>query len=605
MNSQQSTSSGGNILVVDDTPANLRFLSTTLPEQGYKVRSVLSGQMALTVAKSAPPDLILLDIKMPEMDGYEVCQRLKADPQTRDIPVIFLSALSDVVDKVRAFAVGGVDFISKPFEIEEVFIRVENQLKLRAAQQQVETLNAELEQRVIQRTAQLERESAERQKAQEQLLYLALHDSLTDLPNRAWLSNRLDQVLNRVQQQPDYQFTALLIDCDNFKAVNNSLGYIAGDNLLAAVARRLETCLQPIATIARIGSDEFAVLLETTELQDAIQLAERLQSEMSLPVQLGDYEVFVSLRIGIVVGSQAYERSEHLLRDAEVALSQARTEENSFYQVFDPSMYLRASNFLRLQTDLNLAIQRQEFQVYYQPIVSLTSGKIVGVEALVRWLNPSRGLVAPAEFIPVAEETGLIIAIDRWVLRHACLQLKEWQTRSLVSSSFKVNVNFAAKHFSQVNFVEIMDRTLQETGVEGRNLKIEITESTLLNRKTLVVNILEQLEALRIEVSIDDFGTGYSCLGYLDGLAVRTLKIDRCFINRISEANERANLEILRAIATLAHNLGKSVTAEGVETQQQLNHLKALNCEFAQGYLFSPPLDAQAVEELLATEPQY
>lgn len=594
----------GNILIVDDMPNNLRFLSSALTGQGYKVRGAIDGRMALTVAKAAAPDLILLDIMMPEMDGYEVCQQLKTDEQTCEIPVIFISALDDTLDKVKAFGVGGVDYITKPFQVEEVLVRVENQLSLRAAQAEIRNLNATLEIRVLQRTAQLEKEIAERQRVQEQLLHLALHDRLTGLPNRAWLMKRLEQVLNRAQQEPGYCFAVLFLDCDNFKAVNDSLGHLAGDNLLIAVARRLESCLYPAYTIARLGGDEFVILLEAISgAIDATRVAEQIHQDLALPFHLGDRQIFINASIGIVLGSQAYEQPDHVLRDADTAMYRAKAKGKARYQIFKPEMLALARSFLELQTSLRLAIERQEFVVYYQPIVSLAAEQIAAFEALVRWQHPDRGLLPPAEFIWAAEEMGLIIDIDRWVLRQACRQLKLWQRRYPACQHLQVSVNLSAKQLSCPDLISYIDRVLHETQLEGESLKLEITESAIMDSDESATVVLQALKARRIQIGIDDFGTGYSSLSYLHRLTVDMLKIDRSFVSRIGTTGE--NLEIVGAIASLAHNLGMAVTAEGVETQQQLAQLRDLGCEFGQGYVVSQPLDSsEATAILTARSPE-
>jgi len=589
----------GNILIVDDLPNNLRFLSSALTEQGYKVRGAIDGRMALTVAKAAVPDLILLDIKMPDMDGYEVCQSLKIDEQTCEIPVIFISALDDTLDKVKAFGVGGVDYITKPFQVEEVLARVENQLNLRAAQAEIRQLNATLELRVLQRTAQLEKEIAKRQRVQEQLLHLALHDVLTGLPNRAWLMKRLEQVIQRTQQEPGYLFAVLFLDCDNFKAVNDSLGHLVGDNLLIAAARRLESCLYPACTIARLGGDEFVILLEAISgLEDATRVAEQLHQDLMLPFHLDDRQIYINASIGIVLGSPIYEKPEHLLRDADTAMYRAKAKGKARYQVFRPEMLDRARSFLDLQTSLRLAIERQEFIVYYQPIVSLAAQRIVAFEALVRWQHPDRGLLSPAEFIQVAEEMGLILAIDRWVLRQACRQLKYWQCCHPACERLQVSVNLSAKQLSCSDLIPYIDRVLRENQLAGESLKLEITESAIMDSDRSTAFVLQELKARRIQVGIDDFGTGYSSLSYLHRLTVDMLKIDRSFVSRIGATGE--NLEIVAAIATLAHNLGMAVTAEGVETQQQLAQLRDLGCEFGQGYVVSRPLNSEGAIALLA-----
>jgi diguanylate cyclase (GGDEF)-like protein len=594
----------GNLLVVDDTPNNLRFLATTLGEQGYKVRSVTNGNMALTVAQAALPDLILLDIRMPEMDGYQVCQKLKANYKTKGIPVIFLSALDEALDKVQAFAVGGVDYISKPFQLEEVLARIENQLKLRAAQAEIQKLNSELEVRVIQRTAQLEREIAERQKVQEQLLHVACHDSLTGLPNRSWFVKQLAITLEKTKQNPDYLFAVLLVDCDRFKAINDSLGHACGDRLLISFARRLESCLNSASILSRLGGDEFIILLDKiNSIEEAINIVQQIHQEMIIPVQLEDYQVFINASTGIVLGNTDYQQPEHILRDADTAMHEAKTLGKSRYQIFDSQMHHRAISLLQLETDLRLALQSQEFIVYYQPIVSLSTGRISEFEALVRWMHPKRGLLYPAEFIAVAEESELIIPIDLIVLRQACHQLRIWQDLDLERFPLKISVNLSAKQFTQTNLIAKIDEILQETNLESRYLKIEITESAIIENDRIATEIIEQLKHRQIEISLDDFGTGYSSLSYLHRFPIDKLKIDRSFISRISETGE--NLEIVEAILTFAKNLGIAAIAEGVETEVQFEQLKAMGCHFAQGYYFSYPLDRQNAEKLIEKNPKF
>jgi diguanylate cyclase (GGDEF)-like protein len=588
------------ILIVDDTPNNLRFLSTTLTEYGYKIRSVTDGSMALTVAQAALPDLILLDIKMPGLDGYEVCQRLKANEKTREIPVIFLSALDEVLDKVKAFTVGGVDYITKPFQLEEVLARIENHLSLQAAREEIRQLNAELEERVRQRTAQLEQEIRERQQAQEELLYVALHDVLTGLPNRTWFMERLEQLLKQVNKKPGFRFAVLFLDCDRFRAVNDSLGHIVGDRLLISLARRLESRLRPGSTIARLGGDEFSILLEDIKnVNEVTQIAEDIHRELASPFQLNEYEVFSNVSIGIVVSDDNYEQPEHLLRDADAAMYQAKAKGKSCYQVFDLAMYDRAVNSLQLETDLRRGLERDELIPYYQPIVSLTANQIVGFEALVRWNHPQHGLVPPGKFIPIAEETGSIVPIDLCILRQACHQLRRWQDNGAVDRYVTISVNLSAKHFTSLKLLQQIDNILQATGLNGRNLKLEITESNIMVNAEVASQIIEQLKSREIELIVDDFGTGYSSLSYLHRLPIDTLKIDRSFVSRIGKNGE--NTEILRTIISLARNLNVNAIAEGIETQEQLEQLKSLGCEFGQGFLFSRPVEAKEARKLLAT----
>ncbi|HEY9866298.1 MAG TPA: diguanylate cyclase, partial [Candidatus Obscuribacterales bacterium] len=400
MNHSFNRSFKADILIVDDTLENLRLLSNTLIQMGYKVRGVMNGQMAIMAVQTLPPDLILLDIKMPDMDGYTVCQSLKDNEKTRDIPVIFLSALNEVIDKVKAFQVGGVDYITKPFQFEEVVARIENQIALQSAKAEIQQLNEKLEQRVHSRTMELEivnaqlkglnykleKEISEHQKTQTRLLHLASHDALTNLPNRVLFMNRLVQSLQRTQREPNYQFGVLFLDCDRFKVVNDSLGHFAGDRLLIAIARRLKTHLSSTDMLARFGGDEFTILLENIQdIDDVSRLAQKIQTSMSWPFQFEEQELFINASIGIVVGNRTYQEPEHILRDADIAMYQAKAKGKARYQVFDTQMHYHAQQRLELETDLRRALHREEFILYYQPIISLDNGRINGFEALLRW----------------------------------------------------------------------------------------------------------------------------------------------------------------------------------------------------------------------------
>ncbi len=599
------------ILIVDDTQDNLRYLATILTDEGYKVRKALNGQMALKACRVVVPDLILLDIMMPDMSGYQVCEILKTNDATCEVPVIFLSALDDAFDKVKAFNVGGVDYISKPFQLEEVLARIQTQLIRRAAELKIQQLNAELESRVQERTLQLEcsnqdllQEIKERKQLQEQLLHLALHDSLTNLPNRSLFMERLDQAIALRKANPDYQFAVLFLDCDRFKVVNDSLGHLVGDELLIAIGQRLQSTLTENDTLARLGGDEFAVLLEELPTLDrSPAIADCILDSLKEPFQLSRYEVFINASIGITLGSFYNEKPEYLLRDADTAMYRAKSLGKGQYYLFNPVMHEEALNRLQLENDLRRAVERKEFKVYYQPIISLTTGRIYGFESLVRWQHPVRGFIPPVEFIPVAEETGLIANIDLWVLGESVRQIQDWQHQNLIDESVTCSVNLSARHFLQSSFIHRLRKLLEVTQINPQILKLEITESAIANKNQATLDILHQIRDCQVELSIDDFGTGYSSLSYLEEFPVNVLKIDRSFIKRIDGSEHNGGL--VPGIIGIAHTMGMIAIAEGVETPIQLEKLRRLGCDFAQGYLFAKPLNPDAVAELLARSPQW
>ncbi len=604
-----------NILIVDDIVDNLRVLSNTLNNQGYKIRCAKNGAMALKAAAKMIPDLILLDINMPDMNGYEVCQRLKSEPRTRDIPVIFLSALDDILDKVKAFEVGGLDYITKPFQVEEVLIRVKNQLDLQAAKAEVDYLNRQLEQKVKERTLelkitnqklvkanqQLQQEIIVRQKAEQQLIHDALYDGLTNLPNRNLLMDRIDRALQRAKRNPHHLFALLFIDLDRFKAINDTLGHLVGDKLLRAIAKLLAEDLRTTDTVARLGGDEFVILLDDIHsLKDATEVGDRLQEKLKIPLNFEEKSIVTSASIGIALSSSSYRNSSEILRDADIAMYRAKEKGKACYEIFDQAMYLQTLKTMELEHNLRLALQNQEFSLYYQPIISLKNNHLSGFEALIRWQHPQHGFISPTEFIPLAEDTGLIVDLGDWVLTEACQQLAAWQEQySHVSGidSLKVNVNIAPQQFQKADFIDKLDQIIASTNLNPACLKLEIIERVLVNSEINTQKTLAEIKNRQITLSIDDFGTGYSSLSYLSRLPIDNLKIDRSFICNINSDAE--SLEIVKTIITLAHNLGMDAIAEGVETTEQVQVLKSLNCEYAQGYLYAKPLSAQAIELML------
>ncbi|MBR8831490.1 MAG: EAL domain-containing protein [Chlorogloea purpurea SAG 13.99] len=437
--------------------------------------------------------------------------------------------------------------------------------------------------------------------AEERLRYDAFHDTLTALPNRLFLMNRVEKCLERTRRENAYLFAILFIDLDRFKIVNDSLGHFVGDQLLLAIAIRLRESVKPPHTVARLGGDEFIILLENLPAPlSALTVAGRICDSFQECFTIDGQQFFISASIGIAFNSVDNLQPVDILRNADLAMYHAKENGKGRYAIFDPVMHRRANQLLEIETDLRRALENEEFIVYYQPIVSLADGKLVGFEALARWLHPSRGLISPADFIPVAEETGLIVPLGKSLLSQACRQLKSWQERYNFLDKIKITVNLSGRQLQHQDLIEQIDLILGETGLDGSCLNLEMTESILMKNTDMTSEILSQIRERRISISIDDFGTGYSSLSYLHRLPVDILKIDRSFVAGMSDLGE--NLEIVEAIITLAHHLGVSVVAEGIETEQHLQRLKALNCEFGQGYVIARPLDPESAESYLRYE---
>jgi diguanylate cyclase (GGDEF)-like protein/PAS domain S-box-containing protein len=438
-------------------------------------------------------------------------------------------------------------------------------------------------------------------------------DPLTGLPNRLLFNDRLSRLIKHAKRRKDHLFAVLFLDLDGFKMINDSLGHLYGDQLLIGVANRLEKCLRSTDTVARLGEaftvarlggDEFTVLLDDLkDPTDAKVAAERLMKALAPPFILGGKEVFTSVSIGIALSNSAYEESEDMLRDADTAMYRAKSLGKARYEVFDADMRAKVMARLQLETDLRGALEREEFRNFYQPIVALESGRIVGFEALLRWQHPTRGLLGPEEFILVAEETGLIRELGWWNLQQACRQMSRWRAGSSDHRDLIISVNLSAKQFLQHNLVEDIRKLLQEIHLSPEALKLEITESTVMADPAGAVEMLQQIKALGIHLAIDDFGTGYSSLSYLHRFPLDTLKIDRSFISEMRDDGE--GMEIARTILPMAFNLQLDVVAEGVETIEQVAMLRKLHCKYGQGYYFSRPLSVEGTTALLAGEPAW
>ncbi len=442
---------------------------------------------------------------------------------------------------------------------------------------------------------------AEHKRVADQILYNSLHDALTQLPNRNFLLQRLDLAIQRAHRHRG-KFAVLFLDLDHFKVINDSLGHLAGDEVLMVVAQKLRSLVRTSDLAARLGGDEFVLLLEDIEtLQEPVRIAERLLEELLLPLEVSGRNVFLNASVGIVLGGDDYQNPPEPLRDADIAMYRAKAQGRGCYVVFNDSMHQQALQRLQLEQELRNAIDRSELVLYYQPIFHLETRAIYGFEALVRWQHPERGFIAPDSFIPIAEETGLIVPLDRWVLAEAARQLAHWHQRYPHCSDLTMSVNFSVKDLLRGDLLDDLHHILAKTGLRGHHLNLEITESTLIEDIQAMGRLLQQLKTQGFTITIDDFGTGYSSLSYLHQLPVDALKIDRSFV--IDMDASRRNSDIVETIITLSNRLGLAAIAEGVETQCQLDHLQQLGCELAQGYWFARPLTTDAAEALLAAAP--
>ncbi|HVR71075.1 MAG TPA: EAL domain-containing protein [Vicinamibacteria bacterium] len=436
-----------------------------------------------------------------------------------------------------------------------------------------------------------------RRQAEEQLHHAAQHDPLTDLPNRALFLGRLDGLIERTRRDPRQRFAVLLMDLDRFKTITDSLGHLVGDRLLVAVARRLEACLRRGEILVRFGGDEFTLLIEDVrDARQATRLAERIHAALLAPFVVDGNEVVMSASIGIVLGGAGHVRPEALLRDADTAMYRAKALGRGRHQLFDEAMHREAVDVLNLEMDMRRGLARGEFRLYYQPIVSIETGEVRAVEALLRWQHPERGLLLPESFVPLAEENGLILPLGSWVLRESCRQLGAWDGEG-ADRPLGLTVNLSPRQLSKRDFLDEVSGTVEECGLESRRITLEITESVIMDDAVMAAGLLTRMRDREMEVSIDDFGKGHSSLSQLHRMPFDILKIDRSFVSAMGL--RAGNREIVRTIVELGHNLDMRVVAEGVETPEQLAVLRAMGCDDAQGYLFSPPVPPTAVGPLV------
>ena len=615
MNTNQTERPQANLLIVDDTLDNLELLAAVLNKRGYQTRCIDNGFEAIKVARSGWADLILLDIQMPDMDGYQVCEQLKADAQTQDIPIIFISALDDFANKKRAFKVGGVDYINKPFEIKEVVVRVANQITIKSNSSKIIELNNQLEQKIKERTAELENSNQQlqeevnrRQQAQDRLLKMALNDPITGFGNRNSFVSRLKQALRVTGQQPNYYFAVILLECDRFKTIKRTISNVEANQLLMAIAHELDSCLPDSALLSRLEGDEFAIFLDNIRnMNEAISVVEKIRQKLTTPFAIKQRKILINANMGIVIGSQDYQDIDRLFNDADIAMQQAKDLEGDRYQVFKPEMYIQLQEDRELanhEMSLKQAIQRQEFVNYYLPIISLATQKIVELEALIRWHHPQQGVILPQDFIATAEDMGLMNAIGNLVLKQACQHIKHWQHNNKSQNNLGICINLSAKQLFHPSLVDKVDLILRKTEIQGQHIKFDIAETILLEQPQNSLSILQKLKKRRVKLCLDNFGSGYSSLTCLHRFPFDELSIDRSLIAHIGQAapnleQEKSTTLLLKQIIAIAHQMNMVVIATGIENNFQLNLLKNLGCDQGQGYLISKLLDKDAVDKYL------
>jgi diguanylate cyclase (GGDEF)-like protein len=551
------------ILVIDDAPTNLHVLTAVLSAE-FQVQIATSGAIALELATKYPPDLILLDVMMPEMNGFEVCKRLRAVPALTNIPVIFITALSDSESQVAGLALGAADYISKPFKVEIVKLRIRNLLERQHLREQIEEKQAELER-------------------------IAKYDPLTGLPNRALLADRMSMALLQTQRRGQ-KLAVAFVDLDGFKAVNDSHGHDAGDHLLITLARRMKQALRDGDTLARLGGDEFvAVLVDLADVDASAPMLNRLLAAVAQPVHFGQALLQVSASLGITFYPQAQEiDAEQLIRQADQAMYQAKLAGKNRFCVFNAEQDRSVRAHHESMQRMERALGQGEFVLEYQPKVNLRSGKVTGVEALIRWIHPERGILPPADFLPMIEDHALAIELGQWVIESALQQIGRWQRAGL---NMQVSVNISTHHLQQRDFVERLRSTLEaHPGLPQHCLELELLESGTVGDLARVSGVLKACQQMGVRFALDDFGTGSASLIYLKRLPVSQLKIDQSFVSQM--LGNPDDLAILESIVGLAKAFDIEVLAEGVETVAHGVQLLQLGCELAQGYAIAPPMPA-------------
>jgi len=549
------------VLIADDDPSIRLVLRYTMEQGGYQVIEVANGLEAVQAVIRHSPNLILMDAVMPEMDGFRATEEIKKIDDCQEIPILMATSLDDDQSIAMAFEVGACDYITKPFNWSVLKHRVARMLAAAKAEQKIR--------------------------------HLAYHDVLTGLPNRMLFMDRIDQAISRAQRE-DSQFALLFLDIDHFKVINDSMGHAAGDQLLNIVSQRLTQVLRKTDTVARLGGDEFTIILEALDDPKSVEsVAKNILKSLDELTLINNKEVHVGGSIGIALYPQDGDSFGALLKNADIAMYRAKELGRQTFQFYENEMSLKAMQRLDLENQIRRALKNEEFLVYYQPKVNLSSGQCIGMEALVRWQHPQRGLISPAEFIPLAEETGLIIQLDEWVMRSACKQFKKWQTSGYTIDSLSVNVS--ARHFKEGGLLGHCKNVMEDVQLSPQFIEIELTESALVDNYKNAKEILNKIHSMGVKIALDDFGTGYASMAYLKEFPFDTVKLDCSFVKDLPDDKE--NAAIVKAMIQLVAALNLNLVAEGVETEQQKNYLIENSCMQGQGYLWSQPINASEFEK--------
>ena len=548
------------ILIADDDPSIRLVLKHSMQQSGYHVIEAANGLEAVQAAIRQTPDLILMDAVMPDMDGFRATDEIKKLNECQETPILMATSLDDDQSIARAFDVGACDYITKPFNWSVLKHRTARMLYAADAERKIR--------------------------------HLAYHDALTGLPNRTLFMDRIDQAISRAKRESG-KFAILYIDIDHFKVINDSMGHAAGDHLLNIVSQRLTDVLRKTDTIARLGGDEFTIIIEDLDEAESVALvAKNILTTLDESIEIYEKEVHIGGSIGIALYPQDGESFGTLLKNSDTAMYKAKELGRQTFQFYEHEMSLKAMQRLDLENQIRFALKNDEFLVYYQPKINLTSGQIQGMEALVRWQHPEKGLIAPNDFIPLAEETGLIIQLDEWVMRTACQQFKEWKSAGYPINNLSVNIS--ARHFKEGGLLKHCKRVIEDTEILPKYLEIELTESALVDNYDSAKEILNEIHEMGIHLALDDFGTGYASMSYLKEFPFDTVKLDRSFVQGVPEDIEDA--AIVKAMIQLAKALSLNMVAEGVETELQKYFLTDHGCAYGQGYLWSKPVEASEFE---------